>query len=369
MINSFVAGGRPGTLSLPDSGVTVIRTLDMLDEMEGRWRGAHSPMGEFIWVRHGAAIFCRAGELRLLALESGGALVAAGQFRCRRGILSRFEHLGVEDLYEPTDLLYEDQPAMQSLAEALIRIERPLVFKRLPADSAAVEALRAACRRRALIDIRPASPSPYLELDRVWQDPEAMFNSGRRSDFRRAKKRALALGEVVCQLLSPGPSEVEPLLAEALEVESAGWKGRAGTAIVLDARRREFYWRYALDASRRGILRLAFLRIDGCAAAFQFAVEHDGRYYLLKIGYDEHYAACSPGTLLMLHVLGEAAQRGLHSIEFLGLPESWTRMWCDRLRPCVALRVYPQTLRGTLALATDAVKISWRSLCRSKEEE
>ena len=149
---------------------------------------------------------------------------------------------------------------------------------------------------------------------------------------------------------------------EAFRVEAAGWKGRARTALAHDSTRQAFFRRYAAAASSRGILRLCLPRIGGRAAAMQIAVETGGRFWLLKVGYDERFARCSPGSLLLLETIRHAAARGLRSYEFLGNAEPWTRPWTREVRPCVHLEAYPFKARGVGRLATGAAAVGGRRL-------
>ena len=74
---------------------------------------------------------------------------------------------------------------------------------------------------------------------------------------------------------------------------------------------------------------------------------------MLKIGYDESFARCSPGSLLLVESLRDAAARGLRSVELLGRWEPWTDIWTSHERRCVSLLAYPATLRGLSSLARD----------------
>jgi proline dehydrogenase len=86
----------------------------------------------------------------------------------------------------------------------------------------------------------------------------------------------------------------------------------------------------------------------------QLAVEWSGRYWLYKIGYDEKYARCSPGTLLMLHVLRDAAARGLTGFELMGDAEAWIAdLWTREAHECVRVRIYPYTAAGFVAGVLD----------------
>ena len=92
----------------------------------------------------------------------------------------------------------------------------------------------------------------------------------------------------------------------------------------------------------------------------QLAVECGGRFWLLKVGYDEEFKRSSPGTLLMLETVRHAAALGLESYEFLGTVESWTRVWTEHERACVALRAYPPRPGGLAAAALDAGRFARR---------
>jgi len=147
-------------------------------------------------------------------------------------------------------------------------------------------------------------------------------------------------------------------------VEASSWKGRQGTALACDPAQGAFYRRYAAAACRKGILRLCFLRIGDHTAAVEFAVEAEERFWLLKMGYDEAFARCSPGMLLLRETVREAANRGLRSFEFLGFPEGWIRMWTERVRPCLSIWAYPATPSGMAALTAHVAQTGWRKLGR-----
>jgi hypothetical protein len=75
---------------------------------------------------------------------------------------------------------------------------------------------------------------------------------------------------------------------------------------------------------------------------------------VLKIGYDERWAAHSPGIQLMWEVLRHAFERRLASVELLGTAEPWLSIWTTRARAFQTLGFYPWSLRGLLGFAGDA---------------
>ncbi len=193
-----------------------------------------------------------------------------------------------------------------------------------------------------------------IRLDASWLEPETHLNSGRRSDLRRAGRKAEQLGKVTTEILAPDTHDVDRLFDEAVAIEERSWKGEAGTALAHDPQRAAFYRQYAHAASRTGVLRICFLRVAERAIAMQIAVEQGGGFWLLKVGYDAEFSACSPGLLLMRETIAHAARAQLASYEFLGRAESWTRVWTAEERQTVSLRIYPYGLRGLAAFTLDA---------------
>lgn len=302
----------------------------------------------------------------LIATDSGG--VTGILPLCHdEGRLSRLRMVGAREVFEPGDALAVDAAAVQRLAEELARQSRAVTLDRVPADSPLVPAIGKAMRGRGWVSIRPAMASPTLALDESWRQPEARFNSGRRSDFRRAARRAAELGEVSFAVLSPTPAEFEALFDEAIAVEVRSWKREAGTAIAVDERKRAFFREYFRAACEAGQFRAAFMRIGDQAVAVQLAVEWSNRYWLFKIGFDEDFGRCSPGTLLMLHTIGWAARRGLAAYELLGDVEPWiAEFWTRDSHPCLRVRTYPFSVSGAVALAADAAACLRTRLARSR---
>jgi CelD/BcsL family acetyltransferase involved in cellulose biosynthesis len=241
----------------------------------------------------------------------------------------------------------------------------PLKFDRIRAESPMLHALQQAYGGRAAVLLRPACGSPWIPLDPTWKEPERHLNAGRRSDLRRARRRAAQYGWLSCEVIAPTPNQLPALLDEAFSIEASGWKGRAGTALASDESRASFVRHYAAAACERGILRMCFLRLGGKAAAMQFSVETGGAFWLLKIAYDEAFSKCSPGTLLMVETLRHAAERGLNSYELLGTVEPWTEIWTRYLRPAISVRIYPVSRHGMAALAADMAATARRAVTRA----
>ncbi len=340
----------------------LIRSPEELDGLKEAWRtlsaSARLPMQEFGWVQACAeALLARHELYGVVVTDANGPVAIAPLVKPRKGPF-RLGLLGVDELSEPMDFLYTNEAALAALAGTLARSRFPLDLKRVPADSPTVAALEQACRGRTPLVRRPGNPYPRILLDAGWTDPEQQLSSSRRSLLRRMRRRAEQTGTVTWEVSTPAPSNLAAMLDEAFRVEAASWKGRDGSAVARNPVKRKFFETYAALACGEGLLRLCFLRIGGRPAAMQIAVESKGGFWLFKIGYDEEFASCSPGSLLIEETVRYAAVRGLASYEFLGSVEEWTRMWTEDQCECVSLRSYPMGIDGAAAFVSDTARFA-----------
>ena len=313
-----------------------------------------TPMLHDIWM-HACAAASEPGSLfEFLSVQHEETPAAACAFSRRPGVFPLLTLLGAEDIWLPTDTHYRDEVAADLLAEGLAKHGLPARFGHFPGDSAFIGALRSASRGKGLVLATNLGGAPYIRFDESWREPEKKLKSKRRSDLRRCRKKAEALGAVAFEMAAPNPDNVDCLMDEAMAVEASGWKGRSGTALAADQYLNAFFRRYARLAADRGILRLAFLRIDGRAVAVQIAAECDNAFWGFKSGYDETYRDVAPGMILFLEVVRYAANSGVATHEFLGKSAPWMRDWATDERPLVGLRYYPFNVAGAAAVTSDA---------------
>jgi CelD/BcsL family acetyltransferase involved in cellulose biosynthesis len=347
----------PGVDPAVPARLRVVDEAQRLGGLSPRWEqlaAAGTPMAHFIWSRAAAESFAD-DALRVLVLERDGRACAAAPLVLRATTPRRLEVLGARETGEPFDPVHEDGAALRELIAAMLDTGAPVYAERVFADSPLLEELRAACGARAVAITRPAVGCPRIALDAAWREPERHPGVTRRSDLRRKMRYAERVGAVTYEVVTPPPERLDPLLDEVFRVESAGWKGAAGSALSRNRRVGAFYRRYAAAACAGGILRLFFMRVDGRAVATVLAVECAESLWTLKIGYDEAFARCSPGTLLTRYTIAWAAERRLRSYEFLGTAAAWTREWTRDERRCVSLRIYPMRPTGLAAFALDTL--------------
>jgi CelD/BcsL family acetyltransferase involved in cellulose biosynthesis len=246
--------------------------------------------------------------------------------------------------------LADSAAALEALCEAMVKRARPrlsLWFLDAGTDELTT-CWRAAARCHARV--YPLERSPYVTLDGTWEDYERRLTAKRRSNLRRMWRRLEESGTVELQVLD-GRRDLARLLDEGFRVEASGWKGERGSAIDATPETRAFYEDVATWASRRGSLRLAFLRLDGRPLAFDFAIEEADAHALLKTGYDPEFRSFAPGVLLRAKMIQRAFGQSLATYEFLGDMVDWKREWTDSTRERVALEAFTPTPAGVVGWA------------------
>lgn len=322
---------------------------------------ALTPMQTKIWIQACAETLSRGGNISVVVVEDSQGIAAIAPLVSRSVTPTVSELLGVRELGEPSDFIYRDDAALAFLIAAISRDCTLLDFQRMPALSPTVAAIQSRFRGSAVVWIRHANNCPSITIPPDMTDPEQLLSSHLRSDLRRAQRKAELHGKVTYEIHAPrSAKEFFPLYEQALRVEAAGWKGASGSAVAMNEVQKVFFRRYGVLASEASVLRLAFIRINDVAAAMQYAVEWNGAFWLLKVGYDETYARGSPGQLLLLHTLRYSVQRGLRSYEFLGGEEVWTRRWTTAALTTVNIKVYPRSFAGMVTMGRDLMESHWK---------
>ena len=241
----------------------------------------------------------------------------------------------------------EDEEARERLADILFsRTRGRLELSFLPADDPMLAACRAAARRRGYRTREHGLlRSPVVSIAGDWATFEARLDSHFRSELRRRGRRLAEMGSVELAL-EPGGDALDVLLAEGFRLEASGWKGARGSAIRSRPDTEGFYRDVAKWSAERGVLRLAFLRLDGRALAFEFCLRDGGIQYNLKGGYDGDYQRFAPSKLLHRRMLERAFADGLSSYEFLGSDDPWKLEWTGHTRQVQAFQAFGNTPYG-----------------------
>lgn len=339
--------------------IEIITNKDDFGMLQQKWdqlaRRFNNPLVGHDWFYACAEAFCNEKDLRIAVVLSHGELVAAAPLVLRREHgAERLELIGAAFLNEPGGILYNSRDSLEKLLTGLLGLGTPLILHRL-AWVPELEGFRMkASKHKAFVVRREAEGCFFVPLDKCRPDFAGAMKSKRRSDFRRAARKAEKFGPVSVSVTCPEPEELKDVLNTAFSIEAAGWKGRNGSAICKKPELKQFFQTYAALACKRKTLRLCFFHIGSSPVAMQIGVECFNRFWVFKIGHDEAWRQCSPGMQLSNEVIFHAAKSGLDAYEFLGSEENWLYAWPVEKRSCFSLGFYPFALKSMMALGFDA---------------
>jgi CelD/BcsL family acetyltransferase involved in cellulose biosynthesis len=294
------------------------------------------------WIRAWWRAF-GTGALQVVTMRRDARLVALVPLFRRRGSLNSTTNFHSHFF----GLLAEDADAARALASTVVdSAVRRVAVGFLDSESPDLAELANAgkARRRRVLTRTLARP-PYLDIHGTWAAYERGLSRNLRSDVRRCRRRLAEAGRVSFEI-EDGGARLDELLGEGFRLEAAGWKVARGTAILSRPETERFYREVASWAAERGWLRLAFLRLDGRAVGFHYALEDGQTYYPLKGGYDPRYREFSPGKLMIHSTLSWAFSTGLARYEFLGGEAQYKNAWATASREIVLFQAFTPSAAG-----------------------
>ena len=161
-----------------------------------------------------------------------------------------------------------------------------------------------------------------------------------RKNLNKASRKLEDLKDVKFRFCENTRS-VQENTARFLDVENIGWKGRRETSIKNYPDSARMFEMAAEGLSSAGMMAFSFLEAGDKTIAAQYAMLSNRTMYCLKTGYDEDYAACSPGNMLLLKIIEAACGSGkfdeLNLISGAAILDKWN----VQKRPLYHLIVFP----------------------------
>lgn len=189
---------------------------------------------------------------------------------------------------------------------------------------------------------------PMIETDGTLEDYRAGMSQNTRVRVGKLRRRMEREHDLRIETVSE-PADAHLEVAEALELEKAGWKGRAGTATLSEKAKTRFYTDLVAAFSERGELRLSRLWLDGQLASFDLAIEHAGRVYSLITSYSESASRFSPGLVLRMAIVEHCFAHGLASNDLLGSLLDWKRKFLTSTHETRVLVAYRRNSAAALS--------------------
>lgn len=276
------------------------------------------------------------------------------------GIVTR-RQTGVWETFQPSQLPLGAWVMAPSLdyAQAV-----PQLLRRLPG----FPLLLAITQQDPHFRSRPADAGAIRTLDYIqtgWVQVQGSFDEywkarskNLRQNMRTQRSRLAREGITTTLDVLTNPRDVSQAVAEFAALETAGWKGNAGSAVRAETAQAKFYQAMMEEYCRNGAARIFRYRFNDRVVAVELNIESDGTMVLLKTAYDESVTGLSPASLMREEVYRLLFEEGkIKRIEYYGRVMDWTLRWTDRTRTLFHVNVYRwETLPRLVAKLK-----SWRS--------
>ncbi|OWQ95248.1 GNAT family N-acetyltransferase [Sphingopyxis witflariensis] len=228
---------------------------------------------------------------------------------------------------------------------------------------------------RALVDVaqvrRGAAEVVHHEERALLESelsPEAYWDTAvrakKRKELRRQANRLAEQGVVAFRRWQVGEA-IAPWVDAFLDLESRGWKGRAGSALASQNDTEAWFRAILSAAADAGKLDMRSLDLDGRPLAMLINFLSPPGGFSFKTAFDEDYARFSPGVLLQqanLDLLGDARLDWIDSCAAPGHPMI-DSVWRERRRLIwvnVPLSGAADRLRFAMLVRAERVWRRWR---------
>ena len=197
----------------------------------------------------------------------------------------------------------------------------------------------------------------------AWFDcrgPDSPVPGKLKRNLRRLRKKSAH----VRVTRATSPEALSAAFETFLRIEASGWKGEEDTAIQGDAHLRGFYHQLISDPQPGIAAEINLLELDGQVVAGQLGLRTPGLLSLLKIGFDEAFAAASPGSLLLDEVLQQAVDDPATERVSLVTDPLWAERWHPERTAMGSVSLYNNTTSGHAFLGVDRFRATAAGFCR-----
>jgi len=339
-MHELTAATIPNDCTMPTAlRIDIARTVEELDSHRDAWNSLAArvpqqlPMLSHAWIAsHLEAL--PPGSRWACVFSYRGATLAAVlpvvlQQATRFGVTAPILRTPRDDHTQIGDLLFasvDDVDAVEAVLEAVAG-EFPdaayIEICRFSACSALLEALRKAAIT-GLHSWHEDSHGAYLPIPEDFASYRNSLSRNFRNNLNKATNKVARLRDVAFRFQR---TTSEKDLTEFLTIESSGWKGEAGSAIARSPQWIDFYAKLVQRLVHAGWLEWQFMTGDGCTLAANLAIRMPRSLVLWKLGYNDAYSRCSPGSVLFEELVRrEVSARTIEEIN-LTTKHSWYANW------------------------------------------
>ena len=185
--------------------------------------------------------------------------------------------------------------------------------------------------------------APSMRMPDGWERAYAEQASAKtRAGTRRKLKRLGEQGELEF-VVAREPDEVVAAIDESFRLHELRWAARLDPDRSEYSRQREFHRRAGRSMAESGFAKVALLELDGEAIAFLYYFTFAGTMSVHRLAFDPRFDSFSPGLLVTLQAIEEAAAEGMTRVAFLRGEERYKLQLAHRTEDLLWVAAFPQS--------------------------
>ncbi|MBI5197019.1 MAG: GNAT family N-acetyltransferase [Nitrospirae bacterium] len=341
-------------------GVVWLNDLADIERLEPEWRALESRVADrtvfatwnylIPWYRHYGGIY---GEPLVGVARQGDDLVGIAALVMRRTTLGRVPVRQVDFAGYAGEagefLVADERPEVAGVLVGSLVESVPFDVVRignLAGGSAKLAAVEHAVKARGLPlhleDYAYATVALKSGYDAYYRNMGRNF----RRNLKRMAERVASVGQARINGARIGSEQpaIDRAVRRLFAIEAESWK-EIKRGYPLAEHHRRFIQEIGERFGSSGRVDIPILTLDGSDVAFLMALVERGVYYDFTISFSEKFAEVSPGTYLMLLLLAELPQRGIHTVVSHG-PHAYKKRWATAFVPVSNAYIFGRSLRA-----------------------
>jgi CelD/BcsL family acetyltransferase involved in cellulose biosynthesis len=160
------------------------------------------------------------------------------------------------------------------------------------------------------------------------------------------------------------PRRIPRLLGQLFDLHARRWAPEGGSQGISGPRVEAFHRDATQLLAERGKVRLFVMWIGREALASVYGLVHGRTFSCYQCAYNRDWAKRSVGMVMFGESFRHAVESGLKEYDFLRGEESYKRLWCDRTRRTVSVRIHPRDGAGRLLTVEERSRRRLRRLAK-----
>lgn len=185
-----------------------------------------------------------------------------------------------------------------------------------------------------------------------------------KANLNKARNKIKKLGDV--QFFDArNTTDPNAELQTFMTVESSGWKGSEGSAILCQPQDVAFFSDVVTDLNSSGSVYFHHLKVDDRVVASNLGLLFKNTLLLWKLGYDDEFKKLSPGNLLIENLIKHHENDETPPAIDLMTNETWYNNWGMNWRPFYNGFIFKPSIEGVLQYGFYRLKFFIKKLVKS----